>query len=357
MNRLRVRGFTLIELLVVIAIIALLISILLPALGEARRAARLAKGMSNQRQLVLGGNSYTSDFQDRIFSFSWKKGGTYWDPTDLAAAGFTVEPSVGGSNIRMALQQMTYIIRKRGDRDAGSAPNLAGVNLFPHLTYNHLVLQDYLAQVLPDPSVINPEDSNRSQWSKDPRGYDEGLYVPNLGTGGFNYRHPFGASYRVVPASFDKSPRGGRISPGPTSGTVFVNHGLGVFGDKKMADVAQPGSKVWLYDTFGRHFGKFNWSQYVGFETCRQPVGFFDGHVEVVISGDANPGGDPNMPPPPTTTWPPPPVHSYSPSPIEPNYNEPGQPIWATAKPYYVFTRGGLKGNDIRGGDVRTNGY
>ena len=63
------KGFTLIELLVVIAIIALLLSIIMPALGLAKEKARSIACRANVRSMSLALRLYTEDTDGKLFSY------------------------------------------------------------------------------------------------------------------------------------------------------------------------------------------------------------------------------------------------------------------------------------------------
>ena len=65
------RGFTLVELLVVIGIIALLISILLPALGRARAMGRKTQCLSNLRAFGQANAAYQAQFKDYNLPCRW----------------------------------------------------------------------------------------------------------------------------------------------------------------------------------------------------------------------------------------------------------------------------------------------
>ncbi|MEM9882575.1 MAG: prepilin-type N-terminal cleavage/methylation domain-containing protein [Planctomycetota bacterium] len=146
-------AFTLIELLVVISIIALLIGILLPALGGARSTARSIACASNQRQVGIGFATYSAEFKELIppayvyadtpwngdgalgsaFSWSWdaqtdgsseiSNGYVHWSwmivtATSLEADYFScpemedggIEPTnpVGGAVVDRQVQRLSY---------------------------------------------------------------------------------------------------------------------------------------------------------------------------------------------------------------------------------------------------------
>jgi prepilin-type N-terminal cleavage/methylation domain-containing protein len=112
------RGFTLIELLVVIAIIAILIALLLPAVQQAREAARRTQCKNNLKQIGLALHNYHDTHN--TFPYGWDTRGTGWNAFIL--------PQVEQANL-----YSTLIFQESGpgNWDSGSANQKATETVVP----------------------------------------------------------------------------------------------------------------------------------------------------------------------------------------------------------------------------------
>lgn len=343
----RRRGFTLTELLVCVAIVALLLSILLPALRGARSASRLGADLANLSQLGRSGGAYALDHRDLLWGYSWTP-----DRTPGAAGDLAVASTAG--NLEAIQAQFAHLMRTA----AGVEGFPARLNILPQLLYSHLTATDYLSGRLPEPAVACPEDRVRLAWAADPAGAAAGRTSPappDLSTDpqGAHARWAFSSSYEVSAAAWDKpqdidfdkpgSPWVRRRSFNDTHFAYVVSpqgHG-----QRRYTDVAFPAGKVHMHDAHQRHAGQA--TMHFGVPGARVTVLTFDGGAALRRNSDANPGWHPRTPGAAA-----PHRYFYRPASWEPPTSD-----GSAAEPvlgYFRWTRGGLKGIDFGGAEVNT---
>ncbi len=110
-------GFTLIELLVVVAIIALLISILLPALKRAKDHAREVVCRSNLRQLAVAWLMYANDWNGVLPGSTWDYQGYPMNPNTITTWCWLGTFAGGGGDNQNFVPKKGSIFRYINDQD------------------------------------------------------------------------------------------------------------------------------------------------------------------------------------------------------------------------------------------------
>ncbi|MCC6660520.1 MAG: hypothetical protein IT437_06495 [Phycisphaerales bacterium] len=326
MNR---KGFALAEAAVLAAVIACITALLLVFGHNQRRQGRLGEDIGKLRRIGALTGQYAADNVDLYWNFSWKKGGTYSQYPDLNNAP---------TDLQAGADQAVDILR----RVAGREDITRITAWFPHVSYAHLPLLDR-SKVVPDETFISAADERRLTWSRDPRGFDGGLYAPSPPPDPAAKRWPYSASFTVSTTFFDKSPEGNRVEA--ASHWQYFVPSNAQLGGKALSGVAFPAQKAFAHDSNARHFGTMQ--PYCTHDEARLPILFADGSVLVKAAAESNSGWQPNAP---ASAFPS--RFKYAPQPWEP-------PTLSGLPSEYVrgrfrWTRGFLDGRDLGGPEACT---
>jgi prepilin-type N-terminal cleavage/methylation domain-containing protein len=334
-------AFTLIELLVVIAIIALLVAIILPALGQARKTARTTMCQANLKMFNTGFQNYSGEAKGLIASFSWQPGKV--TPSDYADNRI-----IPGDATQAHARQGIDIVRRLG-KDATLVPSASiADNRILARNFTQLVLMDggYYGDRNPEPAAACSEDRLLLDWQK----LSPQQAQATLGSWDFGAPPafaPFYSSYQIVPNAFQDEKGPGQIYHVSNDYRLYyVSPGTTRFKQRRLDQVSFPSQKVVWFDLFDRHSRKQ--SMFYAYKQAVQPLAFFDGSVSMRATRNANPG------------WQHQNQNSATPAMVTYSVKNPTdpQPLYTAAAAntlpqYFRWTRAGLRGVDFNGGEVK----